>query len=135
MRDELGLNGATANKKKILMVLIGAAVLIIISFITLFSGGGDDDAKETQKAGELAPIQDFEKMNQDAQGQPAPAAVMPADAANPNPVGAPADEDYTQLCRDKFESEYRAAGFEPKDYPDKADEYIKACLDYIAKNK
>ena len=135
MRDELGLNGGGAiNKKKILMVLIGAAVLIIISFITIFSGGSDDEAKEAQKAGELAPIQDFEQMNQGAAGQPAP-AVTP-DTSVPGAVpGAPAEDDYTQLCRDKFESEYRAAGFEPKDYPDKAEEYIKACIDFIQKNK
>ena len=141
MNEAIDLNGGSSGKKKIRIVLFVAILLLLIAFLAIFVMGGsskkdDGAAPDAAKTGELAPIQDFEQMDK---SQPAP-GISP-DGSNPNPApdamapGQPAEGDYTQLCRDKFESEYRAAGFDPKDYPEKADEYIKACIDFISKNK
>lgn len=40
---------------------------------------------------------------------------------------------HTEKCKEKFAVEYRAAGFNPADYPDKEAEYIKICVDYLQK--
>lgn len=139
MNESIDLNGGSSGKKKIRMVLFIAVALLIVAVLVIFVGGGSSKKSEgdapVAKTGELAPIQDFEQMDK---SQAAP-GISP-DGSNPNPVetitpGQPSEGDYTQLCRDKFESEYRAAGFDPKDYPEKAEEYIKACIDFIQKNK